>query len=110
MAMKLSILLIGFASLAVAAQGGEWKPSDEVLHALRAVESGNGAWKVGDNGASLGDFQLSEAAWLDVNSWRKAHKLKTYEYSEAVLHGFVSRVYASNYLSMLHAELTRKLK
>ena len=64
---------------------------------------------VGDNGQSLGDFQISEAAWLDVNAWRKARRLKTYSYSAHVYHRFINKVYASNYLTMLHTELSRKL-
>ena len=94
----------------VAAAATEWRPSDEFLMAVREVESSSGKFKVGDSGQSLGDFQLSEAAWLDVNSWRRSRGLKTYHYDQAVFNGFINKVYASNYLTILHSELSRKLR
>jgi hypothetical protein len=90
-------------------QAKEWKPTDDFLRAVKMVESSDGQFKYGDNGHSLGDFQLSEAAWLDVNEWRRARRLKTYPYEESVYNGFLNRVYASNYLTILHGELRRKL-
>jgi hypothetical protein len=111
--MNRLILLISVAACGVAvhaSQQQEWRPSDAFLHAVRAVESSNGRQLVGDNGESLGDFQLSEAAWLDVNEWRKARRLKTYSYQNSVYNGYISRVYASNYLTILHGELSRKMK
>jgi len=108
--MKYIVLTLCLASLAVASEPREWKPTADFLHAVREVESNNGLNRYGDNGESLGDFQLSEAAWLDVNEWRRARNLKTYQYERSVYHSYISRVYASNYLTILHAELTRKLK
>lgn len=103
-------LLISVVSCSVAAlDAKEWRPSDDFLRAVRFVESSNGAFRIGDNGQSLGDFQLSEAAWLDVSEWRKARRLKTYDYEKNVFHSFINRVYASNYLTILHGELSRKL-
>jgi hypothetical protein len=91
------------------AGGTEWKPCHNFLKAVRFVESSNGKFLVGDNGQSLGDFQISEAAWLDVNEWRKARGLKIYSYDH-VFNTYLNRTYASNYLSLLHRELSRKLK
>ena len=108
--MNRVLWLISIVSCAVAASATEWQPSAEFLKAVRSVESSNGQFKIGDNGQSLGDFQLSEAAWLDVNEWRRLRSLKTYRYDEAVFNGFINRVYASNYLTILHAELSRKLR
>jgi hypothetical protein len=102
--------LISLVSCALVASATEWKPTPEFLQAVRSVESSNGQFKIGDNGQSLGDFQLSEAAWLDVNEWRRLRSLKTYRYEQAVFNGFINRVYASNYLTILHAELSRKLR
>ena len=109
-AINYRVLLLCCASLAVTAFGREWQPPGEFLKAIRFVESSNGANKVGDNGDSLGEFQLSEAAWLDVNEWRRARGLKTYPYDGTVFHSYISRVYASNYLTILHGELNRRLK
>jgi hypothetical protein len=103
-------VLLCFICFAVAVRAREWHPTDDFLKAVRQVESGNGAQKIGDNGESLGEFQLSEAAWLDVNAWRRSRSLKTYPYDRTVFHSYISRVYASNYLTILHDELTRKLK
>ena len=108
--MNRVLWLISIVSCAVAASATEWRPSAEFLKAVRSVESSNGQFKIGDNGQSLGDFQLSEAAWLDVNEWRRLRALKTYRYDEAVFNGFINRVYASNYLTILHGELSRKLR
>ena len=107
--MNYPVLLLCCMIAAGRTRGSEWRPSDDFLRAVRTVESSNGANKVGDNGESLGEFQLSEAAWLDVNSWRRARGLKTYNYDGTVFHSYISRVYASNYLTILHDELTRKL-
>jgi hypothetical protein len=107
--MNRIVLLISVISCSVGAAAKEWRPSDDFLRAVRFVESSNGAFKVGDNGQSLGDFQLSEAAWLDVSHWRKARGLKVYEYEKAVFHAFINKVYASNYLTILYTELSRKL-
>src|SRR4051812_13164768 len=109
-ALKYKVLLLCCASMAATAFGHESQPPTEFLKALRFVESSNGMNKVGDNGDSLGEFQLSEAAWLDVNDWRQARGLKTYPYQKTVFHSYISRVYASNYLTILHGELSRKLK
>jgi hypothetical protein len=102
-------ILICCASGAVMMQASEWKPTADLLKAVRMVESSNGINRVGDNGESLGDYQLSEAAWLDVNAWRRARALKTYPYESTVFHRYISRVYASNYLTILYTELNRKL-
>jgi hypothetical protein len=104
------VMLLCCSSMVVMSHGREWQPTPDFLKAVRLVESSNGLNRVGDNGESLGDFQLSEAAWLDVNVWRRARGLKTYPYSSTVFHGYISRVYASNYLTILYTELDRKLK
>ncbi|HVK58073.1 MAG TPA: hypothetical protein VM735_04770 [Candidatus Kapabacteria bacterium] len=103
-------LLISLVSCSVGAiKANEWRPSNDFLRAVKFVESSNGAFKIGDNGQSLGDFQLSDAAWLDVSHWRKSRGLKVYEYETSVFHSFINRVYASNYLTILHSELSKKL-
>lgn len=105
--MKPCCIVLILVSLG-AAQGKEWKPTPDFLAAVRAVESSNGQFVYGDNGQSLGDFQLSEAAWLDVNEWRQTRGMRTYSY-RSVYNAFINRAYAANYLTILHGELTRKL-
>lgn len=105
---KLVIVLAGM--LAGAAHAMEWKPSAEFLQAVRLIESSDGRYLYGDDGRSLGAFQLSEAAWADVNEWRKGKGLKRYSYGGYALHEYINRVYASNYLTMIHGELKKKLK
>ena len=102
-----AVVLTVWVSLSL--QAKEWKPCSKFLHAVSFVESSNGQFLVGDAGESLGEFQISEAAWLDVNAWRKAKGLKVYSYRN-VFNSAVNKMYAANYLTMLHGELARKLK
>jgi hypothetical protein len=95
--------------LAADVTAASWHPADELLHAVRHVESAEGLFTWGDNGRSLGDFQISQAAWLDVNTWRKSHRLQTYAYETGVWNRFVSRAYAADYLAILHRELGKRL-
>ena len=88
----------------------QWRPNEALLKAVRKVESSNGAFIIGDEGRSLGDFQLSEAAWLDVSNWRKAHGKKIYAHEKFVLNPSVNREYASDYLTIIRQELRKKLK
>src|SRR3954469_23912624 len=103
--MKHLLILTGLFVCAVGVEAKEWRPPQEFLQAVRFVESSNGQNKYGDHGDSLGDFQLSEAAWLDVNEWRNARGLKTYHYDRSVFNGFINRVYAANYLTILYGGL-----
>lgn len=86
-----------------------WRPPERFLQAVRYVESTDGLYTWGDNGRSLGDYQLSEAAWIDVNAWRKARRLPLFDYEIHVWNRNVSRVYAADYLSILHHELKKRL-
>ena len=88
----------------------EWRPDSRLLKAVRQVESGGGVNVYGDDGRSLGDFQLRRGAWSDVNNWRKTRSLKVYDYDGYVYHQFINRVYAANYLTILHDQLTRQLR
>ncbi|MFO1499427.1 MAG: hypothetical protein U1G07_13695 [Verrucomicrobiota bacterium] len=88
---------------------GPWRPPDRLLHAVRYVESNHGLFTWGDNGRSLGEYQLSEAAWMDVTLWRKSRGLATFSYRHDVWDPTISRSYAADYLSLLHRELKRRL-
>src|SRR5437879_3493443 len=102
-----TLLLLLFISQA--AFGANWRPGDDFLSAVRYVESRNGMFLHGDGGQSLGDFQISAAAWTDVNAWRKASKLPCYSYERHVFDRKLNRLYAADYLTILHAELAKKL-
>jgi hypothetical protein len=105
---KLVLVLVGL--LACNAYATDWRPSDALLRAVKQVESNNGRRVYGDSGRSLGPFQLSEAAWVDVSAWRKARGLKVYSYEHHVLHSYINQAYAADYLAMIHGELSRKLR
>ncbi len=91
-------------------QAESWTPPKELLDQIRHIESADGRMTVGDNGRSLGDYQLSEAAWMDVNSRRKARGVPVYDYSQHVWSSKVSRLYAAEYLRILHTRLEGRLK
>ena len=105
---KLALLITCWVTLNASA--GTWRPSERLLYAVRQVESSHGLFTWGDNGRSLGDYQLSEAAWTDVTEWRKTRKLPTYSYDVYVWNRKVSRAYAADYLTILHHQLKKRLK
>ena len=90
--------------------GANWRPTDRFLHAVRFVESSHGRFIYGDEGQSLGDFQMSEAAWLDVSIWRRTKGLLTYDYEKHVFNRQINRLYAADYLTIIHTELKKSLK
>ena len=91
-------------------QAENWTPPGTLLDAVRRVESADGRRLVGDDGQSLGPYQFTEAAWLDVSAWRKARGLPVYGYAQNVWSPRVSRIYAAGYLKILHTRLERRLK
>jgi len=107
--MKKAIcILVGI--LACETFAAEWRPCEALLQAVREVESNNGRMLYGDTGRSLGAFQMSRGAWADVSAWRKARGEKTYSYGQYALHSYVNRAYAADYITMIHSELSRKLR
>jgi hypothetical protein len=107
--MKKAIcILVGI--LACETFAAEWRPSEALLQAVREVESNNGRVLYGDTGRSLGAFQMSRGAWSDVNVWRRTRGERVYSYSQYALNSSVNRAYAADYLSMIHSELSRKLR
>ncbi|HYE30045.1 MAG TPA: hypothetical protein VEH27_01325 [Methylomirabilota bacterium] len=103
------IIAVLFAASALSVEAN-WRPNEKLLAAVRQIESSNGLMQHGDNGRSLGQFQLSEAAWMDVSAWRKTRGLKTYSYDQHVFHYTISKAYAADYLALLRGELIKKLK
>jgi hypothetical protein len=106
--MKYFAVLLCLASLHAYAAG--WRPTERFLFAVRYVESSHGRFIYGDDGQSLGDFQISEAAWLDVSVWRKARGFPVYDYSRNVFDRKINRLYAADYLSILYSKLKKTLK
>jgi hypothetical protein len=102
-----ALLLLCFTTGSVYAES--WKPSEALLGAVRRIESADGRFTVGDEGRSLGDYQIGEAAWCDVNSWRTARGLPTFEYETHVWSEPVSRTYAADYLKILREQLKKRL-
>jgi hypothetical protein len=88
----------------------EWRPSTALLQAVRQVESNNGQLVYGDKGRSLGPYQLSRAAWTDISAWRRARGEKVYSYGQYAMHDYINQVYAADYLTMIHGELSRQLR
>ena len=95
--------------LPIQAHAHDWAPSKALLDAVRRVESADGLMIVGDNGQSLGNYQLSESAWVDVDAWRKTRGKLTFKYEKKVWSEQVSRGYAADYLTILHARLEKRL-
>src|SRR5690242_20907216 len=86
---------------ATMAHGQNWTPSDLLLNVIRQIESAQGRMVVGDQGRSLGAYQLSRAAWRDVDQWRQARSQPVVEYETGVWCEEISRSYAADYLSIL---------
>ncbi|MFN7140552.1 MAG: transglycosylase SLT domain-containing protein [Limisphaerales bacterium] len=105
-----TLLVIAFVLCTGILNASDWKPKEELLDAIRQVESSGGKFVYGDNGRSLGEFQMTQAAWIDVNRWRKARGLTLHNYRDEVFRPQIARQYASNYISILRQGLLHKLK
>jgi hypothetical protein len=92
------------------AWGEDWRPEDRFLEIVRQIESSGGKFLYGDGGRSLGDFQMSAAAWTDVNTWRKSRGIKTYSYRPHVFNSQINRAYAGDYMVILRERLIRHIK
>jgi hypothetical protein len=82
-----------------------WRPDERLLDAFCQVESSGGRFVSGDGGRSLGHFQMQKAAWADVVEWRKKQSLPTHDYHGNVFDSRISRLYAADYLTILHTRL-----
>ena len=106
--MKIPVLLLS-CLVVTNLHAASWAPSADLLRDVRRVESANGRFTVGDQGRSLGDYQISEAAWCDVTAWRRGRGLRTYDYAQHVWSESISRAYAADYLKILHGQLEKRL-
>jgi len=94
----------------ISVRGEDWAPSTRFLDAVCLIESGGGRYVYGDDGRSLGHFQIQKAAWFDVSVWREKKKLPTYDYQKNVLNPEINRCYAADYLTMIGGRLQQKYK
>lgn len=83
--------------------------ADSVVERIAHVESGNDFQAIGDGGKSRGAWQLTEAAWLDVNSLRRAQLLPEFDW-ELAHDSEIAREYAVQYLGLLSRRLTTALR
>ena len=79
-----------------------------LVDAIKKVESHNGI--PGDRGRSRSHWQLSNAAWADVNRIRKAQRLKTYAWKQGTKNQYISRVYATAYVDHLAQRISARLR
>jgi hypothetical protein len=100
------ILLLPLLSVRAA----EWRPDDRLLNAVREIESSGGKFVYGDDGRSLGEFQITQAAWTDVTRWRRSRGLATYSYRPHVFNPEINRLYAADYITILRGHLVTHLK
>lgn len=101
----LSVCAVVLAFSFSSAFGGTWNPDERLLNAVCQVESSGGRYLYGDDGVSLGHFQMQKAAWADVSAWRKNRNLPAYNYRPHVLDPRISRIYAAGYLTIIHDRL-----
>lgn len=96
--------LVGWNALASAT---EWHPDARLLDAVCQIESGGGRYLYGDDGVSLGHFQMQRGAWTDVSAWRSKRGSKTFSYQPHVMNPAINRAYAADYLTIIHDRLER---
>ncbi len=108
--MKILLMLGLVLMSAMFAGASTWTPNARLLDAFCEVESSGGVLLRGDRGTSLGHFQMQKPAWLDVVEWRKKRNLPTHDYKKNVLNPKLNRLYASNYLTILHGRLEADYK
>lgn len=79
------------------------------LDRVREIESSGNALAVGDRGRSIGAYQISRAAWSDVNVYRQSIGLNALPYS-AAFHEPSARIFAAQYMIILKSRLAVALK
>lgn len=90
----LSIVILAFMGVVSSCQGAV---DSRFLDAVKRVESGGNSRAVGDNGKSIGAYQIKSIAWREVNQVRVKNRLKTFPYSYAKNES-ISRLYAAQFL------------
>ncbi len=81
--------------------------TEHFLDQVAMIESSGGKYLVGDQGKSLGAFQMSRAAWTDATAFRKRLGQTVYRYEDGVMNMKICRSYAASYLKLLEGRLKR---
>ncbi len=108
--MKILVTILVVLGGVVSLDAGNWRPPERLLDAVREVESNAGVFTSGDRGKSLGHFQLKKSAWTDVVEWRRKQNLPTHDYQKNVLKEKISRLYAADFLTILHDNLLQQYR
>jgi hypothetical protein len=103
--MRKLFAIVGYFCGVALVSAADWQPSPRLLDAVCQIESSGGLYVLGDRGLSLGHFQFQKAAWADVCVWRQKRNLPVYDYRANVFDPRISRIYAGNYLTILHDRL-----
>ena len=82
--------------------------SDTFVEAVAQIESGGDSQAVGDAGKAAGRWQMHEAAWADITSYRLRKGWQVWPYDQAQ-DASVARLYARDYLTMLENRLRNAL-
>lgn len=83
--------------------------TESFLDRVAMIESNGDQFAVGDNGRSVGRYQIKKIAWLEVNQVRAKHGLKQYPYSYAT-NNQISRTYAAQFLHIQRARYIRTFR
>ncbi len=108
--MTKALAILFFLVAAPLVSEGAWRPDTKLLDGVCHIESSGGLSVYGDGGRSLGHFQFQKAAWSDVSDWRRKRNQTTYDYRQSVFNPRISRLYAADYLTILHGRLKQQYK
>lgn len=87
------------------------RPADwhTLVNAIGWVESGMDHRAIGDGGASRGAWQITRAAWQDVDRLRRSVGERTQPWKTGAHNPVHAHEIASNFLSLLNSRLSTKL-
>lgn len=114
--MKIRHLIFAFIAIIVP-PGFDWQAKDiepdlaAFFHALAEVESNHNDNAVGDNGASIGRYQIQHAYWYDATEFSgiggRYHDVKVKSYAEKIMRAYWKRYAREAYYSRDYETLAR---
>ena len=104
--LTLSALLMGSLVACRVVSAGEGARTSTLIERISYRESRNNDDAIGDHGDSLGRFQMSSAAWADVNSLRRSQRLPEFQHGFAHDPG-IGREYCVQFLHILNSHFHR---